>query len=75
VQTVVTQATGTGGGAGGGTFANNNGLVEAIYRVSTVFLFVFDSERSPLFSVSWVGDSRTAILVERTRRKLYFFLF
>jgi hypothetical protein len=41
----ITQVVGTGGGAGGGTFATNNDLANAIYRVSTVFLFVFDYER------------------------------
>jgi hypothetical protein len=41
VEIAVTQATGTGGGAGGGTFATNNDLVEGIYRVSTIFLFFF----------------------------------
>jgi hypothetical protein len=41
----VTQATGTGGGVGGGvgggTYPTNNDLVDAIYCVRIVFLFVF----------------------------------
>ncbi|CAF4265979.1 unnamed protein product, partial [Rotaria sp. Silwood2] len=35
VPLAITQVTGTGGGAGGGTFATNNELANAIYRVGT----------------------------------------
>jgi hypothetical protein len=38
----VTQATGTGGGAGVIFFATNDELVQAIYRVSAIYIFFFE---------------------------------
>lgn len=49
VQIAVTQATGTGGDAGASVFPTNHALADGIYRVSTVFFFSLNFERSSLF--------------------------